>query len=204
MMTIQNFGFFVMYFGIWLTTPSEEVCAETRFSEGFMALVCFLVAFLCIGMGFGGYIDDEVTFAFYWIAHAIPAVFGYTTCTFLVPMARFSETGEACAALAPVAGSAIQAVFILEAGLYWCYVGNSESAGPQTLLYSMPALTIDSRSRPCVTSGERHLLLVPQAHLRHYLQGKRLSRSARAGRGDRLRGAGAVRCLCTVAGPRGP
>ena len=59
--------------------------------------------------------------------HAIPAVFGYTTCTFLVPIARFSETGMACAALAPVAGSAIQAVFIVEAGLYWCYVGNMVS-----------------------------------------------------------------------------
>ena len=33
----------------------------------------------------------------------------------------------ACAALAPVTGSALQAVYILEAGLYWCYVGNMVS-----------------------------------------------------------------------------
>lgn len=78
-------------------------------------------------MGFGGYVDDGFTFPFYWIAHAIPAVGGYTTCTFLIPMARFSETGEACAALAPVVGSAVQAVYILHAGLYWCYVGNMVS-----------------------------------------------------------------------------
>ena len=30
-------------------------------------------------------------------------------------------------ALAPVAGSALQAVYILEAGLYFCYVGNMVS-----------------------------------------------------------------------------
>lgn len=85
-----------------------------------------LVPFECVvaGMGFGGYIDDTVTFAFYWIAHAIPAVGGYTTCTFLVPIARFSEAGVACAALGPVAGEAINAVMILEMGLYWCYVCN--------------------------------------------------------------------------------
>lgn len=127
MMSLQNFGFFIMFFAIWLATPDAETCAETRFAEGFMALVCFLVAFLCVGMGFGGYIDDGLTFAFYWIAHAIPAVGGYTTCTFLIPIARFSESGVACAALAPVPGSAIQAVWILEAGLYWCYVGNMVS-----------------------------------------------------------------------------
>ena len=127
MMAIQNFGFFIMYFAIWLATPEADACDETRFAEGFMALTCFLVAFLCVGMGFGGYIDDATTFYFYWIAHAIPAVGGYTTCTFLVPIARFSETGVACASLAPVAGSAIQAVFILEAGLYFCYVGNMVS-----------------------------------------------------------------------------
>lgn len=84
-------------------------------------------AFLCVGMGFGGYIEDNLTFAVYWIAHAIPAVGGYTTCTFLIPMARFSESGVACAALAPVAGSAVQAVWVVEAALYWCYVGNMVS-----------------------------------------------------------------------------
>ena len=55
MMSLQNFGFFVMYFAIWLATPAAEACDETRFAEGFMALTCFLVAFLCVGMGFGGY-----------------------------------------------------------------------------------------------------------------------------------------------------
>ena len=62
--------------------------------------------------------------ALYWIAHAVPAVGGYTTCTFLIPIARFSETGVACAALAPVPGSIVQVVYIVHAALYFCYVGN--------------------------------------------------------------------------------
>jgi len=124
MMSLQNFGFFIMYFAVWLATPAAEVCAETRFAEGFMALTCFLVAFLCVGMAFGGYTEDGFIFALYWIAHAVPAVGGYTTCTFLIPTARFSESGWACAALEPVVGSVVQGVYIVHAGLYWCYVGN--------------------------------------------------------------------------------
>ena len=58
MMCIQNFGFFLMYLASWIATPEAEVCAETRFAVGFMSLTCFLVAFLFIGMGFGGYTDD--------------------------------------------------------------------------------------------------------------------------------------------------
>ena len=83
----------------------------------------------CIGMGFGGYTDDALVFAFYWIAHAIPAVGGYTTCTFLIPIARWKEDGIACANLSPVVGSAVNAVSILEMGLYWCYVVGFEDVG---------------------------------------------------------------------------
>eukprot|EP00663_Eupelagonemidae_sp_cell21sb_P001042 gene1042-biopygen5772 len=124
MMAIQNFGFFIMYFTLWLNTPALETCDETRFAEGLMALTCFLVSWLCIGMGFGGYTEDPFLFLFYWVAHAWPAVFGYCTCTFLIPIARFSETGKACAALAPVIGSAVQIVYIIHAGLFFHYVGN--------------------------------------------------------------------------------
>ena len=148
MMSIQNFGFFVMYFAIWLATPAADVCAESRFAEGFMALTCFLVSFLCIGMGFGGYVDDGFTFPFYWIAHAVPAVGGYTTCTFLIPMARFSETGEACATLAPVVGSAVQAVYIVHAGLYWCYVCNMVSVTSFSFL--KPTFGLKFKASICV------------------------------------------------------
>jgi len=125
MMSVQNFGFFIMYFALWLSTPSVpnrsgvDVCEETRFAEGYMALTCFLVSWLCIGMGFGGYTEDAVLFPVYWVAHATPAVLGYCVCTFLVPMARFSESGEACAALSPVIGKAVQGVYIVHAGLFF-------------------------------------------------------------------------------------
>jgi len=127
MMSLQNFGFFIMYYSLWIATPDAEICADTRFAEGFMALTCFLVAFLCVGMGFGGYTDDAAVFAVYWIAHAVPAVGGYTTCTFLIPMARFSDSGMACASLSPVIGTIVQSVYVVHAGLYWCYVGNMVS-----------------------------------------------------------------------------
>ena len=124
MMSVQNFGFFIMYFALWLNTPPAASCDETRFAEGYMALTCFLVSWLCIGMGFGGYTEDSVLFPVYWVGHALPAVLGYCVCTFLVPMARFSDTGKACAALAPVVGTAAQGVYIVHAGLFFCYVGN--------------------------------------------------------------------------------
>ena len=124
MMSVQNFGFFIMYFALWLNTPPAASCDETRFAEGYMALTCFLVSWLCIGMGFGGYTEDSVLFPVYWVGHALPAVLGYCVCTFLVPMARFSDTGKACAALAPVVGSAVQGVYIVHAGLFFCYVAN--------------------------------------------------------------------------------
>ena len=47
-----------MYFDIWGPTPAAATCAETRFAVGFMAMTCFYVAFMCVGMGFGGYTDD--------------------------------------------------------------------------------------------------------------------------------------------------
>ena len=60
MMAIQNFGFFIMYYDIWgatpgpimATTPVTDPCGSTRYAVGMMALTCFGVAFLCIGMWF--------------------------------------------------------------------------------------------------------------------------------------------------------
>ena len=124
MMTVQNFGFFIMYFALWLNTPSKPVCDDTRFAEGYMALTCFLVSWLCLGMGFGGYTEDSVLFPLYWIGHATPAVGGYCVCTFLVPIARFAPDGVACAAYAPVIGNAVHGVYLVHAVLFFCYVGN--------------------------------------------------------------------------------
>lgn len=42
--------------------------------------------------------------------------------TDLIPVARYSDEGEACAALAPVNGERLVYVFYLHAGLYFVYV----------------------------------------------------------------------------------
>lgn len=122
MMAIQNFGFFTMYYDIWGATPSHSDCDDTRFAVAFMALTCFCVAFLCVGMGFGGYIDDTFTFALYWLLHLVGGAC-YTFCTIAIPLARFSDKGQDCADLHPVNGDRSQIVFILHAALYFVYVG---------------------------------------------------------------------------------
>ena len=47
----------------------------------------------------------------------------YTACTFIIPVAHWSDDGEACTALSPVNGERLSAVYILHAALYLVYVG---------------------------------------------------------------------------------
>ena len=122
MMAIQNFGFMIFYFEIWGATPYATVCGPTRYATGMMALTCFCVAFLCVGMGYGGYISDRLMFAFYWFMHLIGGSF-YTASTVIVPLAHFSADGTACAALSPVNGERLTAVYTMHAALYLVYVG---------------------------------------------------------------------------------
>ena len=49
--------------------------------------------FLCVGMGFGGYIDDQRTFVLYWLLHLVGGGC-YIVSTIIVPLARFSDDGE--------------------------------------------------------------------------------------------------------------
>lgn len=126
MMAIQNFGFFIMYFDIWGATPMRatgtEVCDDTRFAVSFMALTCFVETFLCVGMGFGGYIDDQRTFVLYWLLHLVGGGC-YIVSTITVPLARFSDDGEACAAISPINGDRLEHVYYLHAALFLVYVG---------------------------------------------------------------------------------
>ena len=122
MMAIQNFGFFTMYYDLWGATPPESLCTETRTWVAAMAITCFCEAFLCVGMGFGGYMDDVCLFAFYWFAHLIGGG-AYTLCTVFIPLARFSEQGLACSALDPINGERVKVVYFVHAALYLVYVG---------------------------------------------------------------------------------
>lgn len=122
MMVIQNFGFFTMYYDIWGDTSPEDICDGTRFVVAFMAMTCFMVAFLCVGMGFGGYTDDKIVFALYWLLHLVGGAC-YTLCTILIPLEFWSDNGKECAALIPVNGNRLEAVYIMHAALYLVYVG---------------------------------------------------------------------------------
>lgn len=122
MMAIQNFGFFTMYFDVWGSTPADDECKDTRYWCGFMAMTCFCVTFLCVGMGFGGYTDDKTIFTLYWFLHLIGGA-SYTLCTITIPMSRFSDTGEECADLDRVNGNRIEVVYLMHAALYFVYVG---------------------------------------------------------------------------------
>merc|ERR1711988_1737013 len=112
----------MMYWDIWGNTPSASTCDGTRFAVAFMALTCFCVAFLCVGMGFGGFTDDKLVFTLYWFVHLVGGSF-YTASTVIVPIAIFSDDGKECEKLSPVNGERVEAVWYLHAALYLVYVG---------------------------------------------------------------------------------
>jgi len=122
MMVIQNFGFFTMYYDIWGDTSGETICDGTRFGVAFMAMTCFAVAFLCVGMAFGGYTDDPVVFTLYWFLHLVGGAC-YTACTILIPLERWSDNGKECAELNKINGDRLELVYIMHAALYLVYVG---------------------------------------------------------------------------------
>ena len=103
-------------------TPTPR-SRSTRYATGCMALTCFCVAFLCVGMALGGATSDYYTFLVMWYLHLVGGSM-YTACTVIVPIARFSEDGEDCAKLSPVNGDRLYAVYILHAALYLFYGGS--------------------------------------------------------------------------------
>mmetsp|Transcript_15215 Transcript_15215/g.28944 ORF Transcript_15215/g.28944 Transcript_15215/m.28944 type:complete len:168 (-) Transcript_15215:267-770(-) len=123
MMAIQNFGFMIFYYDIWGSTPYDSDCQSTRDAVAMMAMTCFCVAFLCVGMAYGGYTDDSLVFAIYWFAHLVGGA-AYTICTFTIPIARWSDKGKNCASLAPITGDRLELVYIFHALLYLVYVGS--------------------------------------------------------------------------------
>ena len=122
---MQNFGFFIMYYDIWGDTPKPDpdVCESTRLWTGYMALTCWGVSHLCVGMAFGGFTESNFFFPFYWFFHLFVAL-GYVLCTFTVPMARYSDDGEACALLSPTNGERLEVVYIVHAAFFFYYVFN--------------------------------------------------------------------------------
>merc|ERR1711988_977813 len=159
MMAIQNFGFFTMYYDTWGATPHVETCDTTRAAVSMMALTCFCVTFLCVAMGFGGYIDSKAQFTLFWFAHLIGGSF-YTACTVTIPSARFSDEGVECAKLAPVTGERIASVYYLHAALYLVYVGGMLSI---TYFSFLKSLIKDRKPPPLIAIvGAALFFVVPQ------------------------------------------
>jgi hypothetical protein len=71
-------------------TSHADECEGTRFAVAFMAMTCFLVAFLCVGMGFGGYTDDAPVLALYWLLHLVGGA-SYTYCTIAIPLEIYGD-----------------------------------------------------------------------------------------------------------------
>ena len=131
MMAIQNFGFFIMYYDIWGDTPGHSqlaACDSTRLWTGWMALTCWGVSHLCVGMAMGGFNGDggkfgNFYFPFYWFFHLFVAL-NYVLCTFTIPMAFYSDDGKLCKAANPTNGERLEIVYIVHAAFFFYYVFN--------------------------------------------------------------------------------
>jgi len=121
MMWTQNFGFFIMYFLMYIMIPNVGACEDLRFWVGFFALDCFVESFVCVWMAMGGYTDDGLLFPVMWIAHLIVAL-PYVLCTITIPIAIYSDDGIACRASNPGSMYAIVPVFWTHCGLFNVYV----------------------------------------------------------------------------------
>ena len=159
MMTVQNFGFMIMYYDTWGNTPNESVCDDTRLYVAWMVMTCFCEAWLCIGMGMGGYADNRCLFTFYWLCHLVGGG-SYIFCTAAIPLARYSADGMACARLAPINGDRIQLVYIMHAALFLGYVGNMLSI----TYYSFLKPTCFSKKVPSNTGYDVEAPAGPAAH----------------------------------------
>merc|ERR1711988_1567628 len=95
MMFIQNFGFFIMYFLIYISIPNTGACTDTRSWVGTFALDCFVESFVCVWMAMAGYTDDGLLFPITWILHLLVAL-PYCICTVGIPTAIYADQGKAC------------------------------------------------------------------------------------------------------------
>jgi len=121
MMTIQNFGFFVMYYTIFGYLPADSDCTDLRFWVGFFALDCFVESFVCVWMAMGGYTNDSGLFKAMWILHLLVAL-PYVLCTITIPMAIYSEKGEKCIAANAGPLYSLKPTYWVHCALFMVYV----------------------------------------------------------------------------------
>jgi len=121
MMTIQNFGFFVMYYNIFGYLPANSDCTNLRFWISFFALDCFVESFVCVWMAMGGYTNDSGLFKAMWILHLLVAL-PYVLCTITIPIAIYSDEGEKCIAANAGPLYPLKPTFWVHCALFMVYV----------------------------------------------------------------------------------
>ena len=142
----------MMYWDIWGNTPADSLCNVTRGWVGCMAITCWFEAHLCLGMAYGCYCDSNFLFWLYFLLHLVGGA-AYTFCTIGIPLARFSDKGEDCAALDDVNGDRLAVVWYTHVGTYLVYVGSM-----LTILYfSFLKPTFFKATKPSTIAGEGDL-----------------------------------------------
>lgn len=121
MMAVQNFGFYMMYYPIFLSVPVMTACNNMRYWTGFFAIDCFVESFCCLWMAMGGYMDSTCMFAFGWILHLLVAL-PYCISTVGIPVVIYSADGESCRTAMGPSGQAVVPVFWTHLILFGVYV----------------------------------------------------------------------------------
>ncbi len=128
MMAIQNYGFFEMYFKMFLLIPvvagigaDATACASLRFWVGFFALDCFVESFCCLWMAMGGYIESNFWFTFGWTLHLLVAL-PYCISTVAIPITLYSDEGVLCREAMGPAADPLTVVYWVHCALFMIYV----------------------------------------------------------------------------------
>jgi len=121
MMAIQNFGFFLMYFNLYLGTPVIADCSNMRYWLGFFGIDCFVESFCVLWMAMGGYVDSTCWFIFGWLLHLFVAL-PYCISTVGIPVVLYSDAGTTCRTAMGPGGLAVVAVYWTHCALFLVYV----------------------------------------------------------------------------------
>lgn len=143
---VQNFLFFVLYWGLWRDTSQVSTCLTTYFALGFDVVTCFAVCILVFGIVLGALINSTAIFALFFALHFLGGLC-YTVAVVLVGHARFSADGKACAAISPSGtGDRIVVVWSAQVFLYCAYTFCMASIGYQA--YGKRALALLRKTSP--------------------------------------------------------
>ena len=122
MMAIQNYGFYAMYYPLFLAVPPVAECSSMRYWLGFFAIDCFVEAFCVLWMAMGGYVEDTFWFAFGWFLHLFVAL-PYCICSVVIPYIIYNGDGLTCrTTYMGQYGITLEPVVLVHVALFLVYV----------------------------------------------------------------------------------